>query len=118
LASCNCPVNTSSLLYETPKHLQVKKKTPSYTKAFFFMVDRTFIVYYYCDTSYISCLNIFHVFPVGLGASVHYSTMRPQELRAYRQHERKKMEKKLNEYVLMCRQLEVFVYVLLFVIVN
>ncbi|KAL5675272.1 hypothetical protein ACJX0J_011403, partial [Zea mays] len=38
---------------------------------------------------------------------VHYSTMRPQELRAYRQHEREKMEKKLNEYVLICRRLKV-----------
>eukprot|EP00267_Zea_mays_P057463 XP_023157499.1 U-box domain-containing protein 33 [Zea mays] len=44
---------------------------------------------------------------MGLGASVHYSTMRPQELRAYRQHEREKMEKKLNEYVLICRRLKV-----------
>ncbi|XP_062185119.1 U-box domain-containing protein 33-like [Phragmites australis] len=33
--------------------------------------------------------------------------MRPQELRAYRQHEREKMEKKLHEYVLMCRRLKV-----------
>lgn len=57
-------------------------------------------------------------FTVGLGASVHYSTMRPQELRAYRQHEREKMEKKINEYVLICRRLKVFVYILLFVIVN
>ncbi|CAM0148463.1 unnamed protein product [Urochloa decumbens] len=42
-----------------------------------------------------------------LGAIVHYSTMRPQELRAYRQHEREKMEKKLNEYVLICGRLKV-----------
>ncbi|RLM73428.1 putative U-box domain protein kinase family [Panicum miliaceum] len=44
---------------------------------------------------------------MGLGANVHYSTMRPQQLRAYREHEREKMEKKLNEYVLLCRRLEV-----------
>ncbi|RLM65152.1 U-box domain-containing protein 33-like [Panicum miliaceum] len=44
---------------------------------------------------------------MGLGANVHYSTMRPQELLAYREHEREKMEKKLNEYVLICRQLKV-----------
>jgi len=44
---------------------------------------------------------------VGLGAKVHYSTMRPQELHAYREHEREKMERKLNEYVLICRRLEV-----------
>nr|CAB3485400.1 unnamed protein product [Digitaria exilis] len=44
---------------------------------------------------------------MGLGANVHYSTMRPQELRAYREHEREKMEKKLNEYVLICRRFKV-----------
>ncbi|CAL5015475.1 unnamed protein product [Urochloa decumbens] len=44
---------------------------------------------------------------MGLGANVHYSTMRPQELHAYRQHEREKMEKRLNEYVLICRRLKV-----------
>ncbi|CAN6249709.1 unnamed protein product [Urochloa humidicola] len=42
-----------------------------------------------------------------MGANVHYSRMRPQELRAYRQHEIEKMEKKLNEYVLICRRLKV-----------
>jgi hypothetical protein len=44
---------------------------------------------------------------MGLGANVHYSTMRPQELLAYREHEREKMEKKLNKYVLICRRLKV-----------
>ncbi|KAG2573942.1 hypothetical protein PVAP13_7KG286300 [Panicum virgatum] len=33
--------------------------------------------------------------------------MRPQELHAYREHEREKMEKKLNEYVHICRRLKV-----------
>ncbi|KAL6903842.1 hypothetical protein ACP4OV_004655 [Aristida adscensionis] len=44
---------------------------------------------------------------LGLGATVHYSTMRPQELQAYRQREQEKMEKKLHEYVMICRQLKV-----------
>ncbi|KAL6651189.1 hypothetical protein ACP70R_010114 [Stipagrostis hirtigluma subsp. patula] len=44
---------------------------------------------------------------MGLGANVHYSTMRPQELHAYRQHEIEKMEKKLHEYIMLCRRLKV-----------
>ncbi|CAL5025998.1 unnamed protein product [Urochloa decumbens] len=64
------------------------------------------------DSSRSSRIVIAHVhtpaemITMGLGANVHYSTMRPQELHAYRQHEREKM-KRLNEYVLICRRLKV-----------
>jgi len=65
--------------------------------------------------SYFPSKHMLYFFPVGLGAKVHYSTMRPQELHAYREHEREKMEKKLNEYVHICRRLKVCSFIFSYV---